>query len=73
MIAAVTSTGSLARIFSKETVDSCRVMNEIKRNEDRIKEIQTLMSKSIADTNPKAIDEKRRYIKGCGLKLYKTQ
>ena len=73
MIAAVTSTGSLARIFSKETVDSCRVMNEIKRNEDRIKEVQTLMSKSIADTNPKAIDENGRYIKGCGLKLYKSK
>lgn len=73
MIAGVGDYGRMARIFSLETIDNRRVYLDIQRNTEEIERLKSEMNKSLAGCNPKAIDEKGRYIKGCGLKLFKSK
>ena len=72
MIAAVSGCGTVARIFSYESV-AMNIYKKIEANENRITELQKKMNVSMKECNPKSIDADGRYIKGCGISIFKSR
>lgn len=72
MIAAVSGNGSNARIFCFESV-SMDIYKKMTANKERIEELKREASRCLKECNPKAIDENGKYIKGCGLSLFKSK